>query len=185
MFVSVVMCLPKSRLFTQVKSLLHSVPLKCAALLRKGQAWVTRGHELHKDISCCERGWTGKVGHLGWRMPSSVIPCYFVTNKTQIWPYSPDGINFRECNNHQLLIQSGKRKKWFQKLQKCSSHTLGMHPCLWGLSEHSPTGQYARWARWLPASRSNFRSTGRLRSGLDLPENLPSRAYLAYWIGRS
>lgn len=36
-----------------------------------------------------------------------------------------------KCKNHQFLIQSGKRNRWFQKR---SSHPLQMHPYIWELS---------------------------------------------------
>lgn len=197
MFVSDVICLPKSRLFTQGKSLLPSTPLQCAALLRKGQTWVTRGPELYKDVSCCKRGWTtcerGKLDT--WVRECQALSFLVILHKQNLdltlqprWHQ----LNFRrlmqclnwECNNHQLLIQSEKRNRWFQKLQNCSSRPLEMHPCLWGLSDHSPMAS-TRGVKNETWPLQPTLEAEAVRSCLDLSEALPSRAYLAYWIGRS
>lgn len=89
-----------------------------------------------------------------------------------------------ECNNHQLLIQSEKRNRWFQKLQNFSSHPLEMHPCLWGLSDHSPIASTRGGKKETWTLQPTLEAEA-VRNCLDLSEALPSRAYLAYWIGRS
>lgn len=91
-------CLPKSRLLTQVKSLLQRMPLKCA-LLRKGKGHITQGQSCTGSWVMKDGMWTGKVQLLAWRKPSFVISCqektmlrqYFGTNRAQIWACSSEG----------------------------------------------------------------------------------------------
>lgn len=176
-------CLPKSRLFTQVKSLLQPLPLKCA-LLRKGQGHITQGQSCTGTWVVKDGMWTGKVQHLAWRKPRCVILCqentklchYFGTNMTQIWPYSSAGTNWTW---HTWSSENAKITSFSFKVGRETGGSRNVHLTLCRCIPTSGNCQCLRWGNWNLSSTSNLKSW----SCLDLAENLPSRAYLVFWIG--